>query len=236
MEPDRELLDRYVDGELPPSESARVAELMARHSEWDAYVRKQERLKQMLRAPLLELGDEVPERLLKAAGEAPVSWRWRLRRALAKGFTPARLVPIGAALAAGLVIGIALRPASEFTADKAGRVMVQGNVSKALDQQMASAQPADGGTQIGISFRDKGGRSCRTFSNGAHAGLACHEAAGWVIQILTRHDAEDAGAEYHMASSGMPQAVRQAVAASIQGEPFDARQEERARTAGWTGN
>ena len=84
MEPDRELLDRYVDGELPPAESARVVQLMARHPDWDEYVRKQERLKHMLRAPLLELGDEMPERLLKTVRETPVSWRWRLRRWMAR--------------------------------------------------------------------------------------------------------------------------------------------------------
>jgi hypothetical protein len=235
MELDRELLDRYIDGELPPSEAARVVQLMARHPGWDAYVRKQERLKQMLRAPLLELGDEMPERLLKTVGEAPVSWRWRLRRALAKGLTPARLAPIGAALAAGLVIGIALRPAGEFTIDKSGRVLARGDVGKALDAQLASAQSADAVTQIGISFRDKGGRDCRTFSSGAHAGLACHETGGWVIQILTGHDAEDAGAVYRMASSGMPQAVRQAVNVSIQGAPFDAGREALAKAQGWRG-
>ena len=235
MEPDRELLDRYVDGELPPGENARVAELMARHSEWDAYVRKQERLKQALRAPLLELGDAVPDRLLKTAGEAPVSWRWRLRRSLAKGFTPARLAPIGAALAAGLVIGIALRPTGEFTTEETGRVLAQGDVGKALDQQLASTQPAGAATQIGISFRDKGGRSCRTFSSRAQAGLACHETGGWVIQVLTAHDTEDAGADYRMASAGMPQAVRQAVTASIQGAPFDAGREALAKAQGWRG-
>lgn len=236
MEPDRELLDRYVDGELSPDERASVARLLALYPDWDAYVRRQEKLKQMLRVPLPELGDAMPERLLKSVRETPVSPRWRLRQEIAKGFTPARLAPIGAALAAGLVIGIALRPASQFTTDQSGRVMAQGDVSKALDRQLASAQAADAATQIGISFRDKGGRDCRTFSSGAHAGLACHETDGWVIQILTRHQAEDAGAEYRMASSAMPQAVRQAVTARIQGAPFDARQEESARAAGWNAN
>jgi len=236
MEPDRELLDRYIDGELPPDQRAGVARLLALYPTWDEYVRKQDGLKQMLRAPLLELDGEMPERLRKSARESPISWRWRLRQTLANGLAPARLAPFGAALAAGLMIGIALRPAGEFTTDQAGRVLALGAVSKALDQQLASTQPADAGTQIGISFRDKGGRACRTFSSAAHAGLACHETGGWVIQILTGHDAEDAGAAYRMAGSAMPDAVRQAVTASIQGAPFDARQEERARAGGWTGN
>ena len=235
MEPDRELLDRYVDGELPPAESTRVVQLMARHPDWDEYVRKQERLKHMLRAPLLELGDEMPERLLKTVRETPVSWRWRLRRALEQGCTPARLVPIGAALAAGLVIGIALRPASEFATDKSGRMLAQGSLGEVLDRQLASAQPSTASAQIGISFRNKSGQDCRTFSSGANAGLACHETAGWVIQTLTSHDAEDAGAAYRMASSGMPDAVRRAVSASIQGAPFDAGQEARAKADGWRG-
>jgi hypothetical protein len=236
MEPDRELLDRYIDGELPPRERASVARLLALYPSWNEYVRKQDGLKQMLRAPLPELDGEMPERLLKTVRETPVSWRWRLRHALAKSLTPARLAPFGAALAAGIVIGLALRPAGEFTTDEAGRLLALGPVREALDQQLASTQPAEAGAQIGISFRDKAGRNCRTFSSGAHAGLACHETGGWVIQILTGHDTEDAGAAYRMAGSGMPEAVRQAVNASIQGAPFDARQEERARAAGWNGN
>ena len=76
---DRETLNAFIDGQLPPEEMKRVAALLAECPDWENYVRQQDRLKRALgmeaviRAP-------VPERLLQTAQSAPVSWRWWLAR------------------------------------------------------------------------------------------------------------------------------------------------------------
>jgi hypothetical protein len=235
MEPDRELLDRFVDGELSPRETERVAALMAEHPAWNDYVRKQEGLRSLLRAPLPGLDEPVPERLIHAALTAPVSWRWRLRHVLGADGQLRRLAPIGMALAAGLVIGIALRPQGEFSVDGSGQMLARGDLGRALDTKLAVDNEAGAAPRLGISFRNKSGQDCRTFSSGENAGLACHRSGGWVIETLARNVSEDAGAAYRMAGSEMPDAVRRAVTASIADEPFDAPAEARARAGGWQG-
>ena len=45
----RKILDMFVDGELPSREMDNLAPLLEVHPEWDAYVRKQELLRRMLR-------------------------------------------------------------------------------------------------------------------------------------------------------------------------------------------
>ena len=45
---DRKILDMFVDGELPPREMDSLARLLALYPDWEAYVRKQERLRRLL--------------------------------------------------------------------------------------------------------------------------------------------------------------------------------------------
>ena len=46
---DRKILDMFVDGELSPREMDNLAGLLEIHPDWDAYVRKQELLRRLLR-------------------------------------------------------------------------------------------------------------------------------------------------------------------------------------------
>jgi len=231
MELSRETLDRFVDGELPPKEMERVAEMLAAHPDMNAYVQRQEHLRGELRARFGELDCQVPLRLIEAVRTAPVSWQWRFRTWRERNLTVRRLVPAGAALLLGLVAGVAVRPQADLGANAAGQLVAQGALGRTLDTALASA----GAGQIGISFRDKAGRDCRTFSKGESAGLACHQAGTWVVETLARRTVEDDGAAYRMAGSEMPDAVRQAVTASIEGAPYDARAEAQARDRGWSG-
>jgi hypothetical protein len=49
MEVSRKILDMFVDGELSSREMENLAALLEEHPDWDAYVRKQETLRAMLR-------------------------------------------------------------------------------------------------------------------------------------------------------------------------------------------
>jgi hypothetical protein len=235
MHLNRELLDKFVDGELSPQDSKRVAEQLAQQPEWNAYVQQQDALRQLLRARFAELGQAVPERLVKTALEAPVSRWWFLRRAL--GFHPAlRLAAAaGLALAVGLVVGLGLRPQADFVPGPSGQLLARGGLGRALDNRLAAENPAGTATRLGISFRNRSGRDCRTFSSGESAGIACHANGDWVIETIVRHQAENARAQYRMAGSEMPEAVRRAIMSAIVGEPFDAAAEQRARARGWPG-
>ena len=120
MELNRELLDRFVDGELAPADMERVAGMLTDHPEWDAYVRRQEELRSVLGARFRELDGEMPRRLIEAARTAPISWQWRLRSWRQRNLAVRRLVPAGAALALGLVAGIAIRPPGDLGTDASG--------------------------------------------------------------------------------------------------------------------
>ncbi len=234
MELNREILDRFVDGELSPKEMEEIAQALVRHPDLGAYVAEQERLRSLMRARYRDLDDAMPPRLIHAALTAPVSWRWRLRQLLSRRFLIRQLLPAGAMLAAGLALGVGLKPPGDFTVLPSGAVMAAGALGHVLDTQLAAAATGSG-PAIGISFRDKAGDDCRTFSNGESAGLACHRGGAWVVDALIWRKAEDASAAYRMAATDMPDALRRAVEGRIAGAPFDAAREIRARAQGWRG-
>jgi hypothetical protein len=228
---DDEVLSAFLDGELPPKEMERVATLLAERPDLNAKVLHHEKLRSNLRQAFAEIvSASVPDRLRQAAQSAPISWRWRLKRFLA--FPSIKfLVPAGATLAAGLVIGFLLQPTNDLTFNN-GALMASGTLATALDDKLASSGYDGTGPRIGISFRNRDGRDCRTFTNGNLAGLACHQQNGWTIGTLVHQPSEQSGT-YRMAGSEMPDAIRQAVTASIAGEPFDAAAEKAAREIGW---
>lgn len=227
---DKETLNAFVDGELPPKEMERIAALLQTRPDLDAYVKRQETLRAALRMDGL-LRQPVPHRLVETAQSAPVSWRWRLRSGLANH--PMRWISsaTAAALAFGLVVGLALRPASDIA--MSGRIMLaQGALRDALDTRLAGYDGT--GPRMGISFRDRDGSDCRTFDDRDTAGLACHRSGSWIVTALAARPRETAGA-YRMAGSEMPDPIRRAVEASIVGAPFDAAAEAKARASGWSG-
>jgi hypothetical protein len=228
----RESLNAFVDGELPPKEMERIAALLAGRPELAAYVAAQENLRATLKMPDI-LAGASPRHLVDAIYQSPVSWRWRLRSVATRGFTVRMLAPAGAALSLGLVIGVALHPAGDLAmAD--GQVVARGALGAALDTKLASAGYDGQGARIGISFHNQAGEACRTFTSGDSAGLACHRAGAWIVGTMVTQAPESTGL-YRMAGSQMPAAVRQAVANSIAGAPFDAATEARAKAQGWTG-
>jgi hypothetical protein len=140
------------------------------------------------------------------------------------------------ALTAGLAIGHAW-PRGDFSGNAKGALVARGALGEALDRRLAWEQQTGSKLPlIGLTFRNKSGEFCRTFFSGAHAGLACRRNDVWVVDALVRHASESAGASYRMVGSEMPEPLRTAVMGSIEGEPFNATAEVRARNNGWSGN
>ena len=229
---DRETLNAFVDGELPPQEMARIAALLETQPESKAYVLKQEKLRGTLRFEDVMVAPP-PARLVETVQAAPVSWRWRLRAVWGRRFVVRSLVPATAALLAGLIIGLTAQSDGDLVQSQ-GQMLARGNLAQALGIKLASSGYGGQGPRIGISFRNRAGRDCRTFASGSQAGLACHQGSDWVVSTLVTQSPESAGT-YRMAGSEMPDAVRRAVEASIQGAPFDAIAEAQARANGWAG-
>jgi hypothetical protein len=228
-EPTRETLAAFIDGELAPEEMECIAAILAERPDLDAWVRRQEELRLGMKGAFSELmAAPPPTRLVQAAKRAPTSWRWHLRQVTA----PRVWAPAGAALALGLVIGIALQPTGDFV-NRGGQIVAQGALATALNDKLASEGYAGSGPRVGISFRNRDGHYCRTFDADAQAGLACHGNESWTIALLTAHPPPKSSGAYRMAGSEMPDVIRAAVGADIRGEPFDAAAEKAARDRGW---
>ena len=231
-DPSKDTLSAFVDGALEPKEMERVARLLETRPELDAWVRRQERLRADLKISFSSIAQAaVPDRLIAAVHDTPVSWRWRLRQTL-PSLTIHTLAPAGIALAAGLVLGLFLQPRGDLSVT-GDRLLARGALANALDTQLASAGDTGAGPHIGISFRNRDGRDCRSFTDGDRAGLACHEGDRWAIAMLVHQPDATTGGAYRMAGSEMPAALRDTVTESIAGEPFNAAAEKAASENGW---
>lgn len=243
-----ERLMAWVDGELPPAEAEQVAAAVAADAGLAARAARLQGLNQQLRAAFAaELDEPVPAGL----------------DAIARGehrATPGReaaIIPLASrrrrlgwaqwgGLAAGVVLAVALlprlgpwgdRPGDTVQALADGRLMARGPLADALQHGLAGEPPAHG-TRVLLSFRDRSGQFCRSFAAPAGRGLACREAAGWQVVVLTAPVASAAAAppssdRLRLASSDLPAAVLAAVEQRIAGLALDAAQERAARDAGW---
>jgi hypothetical protein len=224
---DDDLLMAFADGELDELSRARVERAIAEDPALRARLAQQQRLRATLAAHYGPTADEaVPERLRAMLETEVVRLPAPKPRPRWQSF---------AALAATLVLGLALGrtllvPAGPVGIEN-GTMVAQGALAHALETQLASAQPADAATRIGLSFAATDGRLCRTFDSAALSGLACRGDSGW--QLMTTAAASGGPRTgYRQAGSGNPQ-VLAAAQELMAGDAFDAAAERRARESGW---
>lgn len=235
-----EMLMAYLDNELSPDERARVDAALIADADLRSRLKRQERVHEMLHAAFAPaMTERTPERLVTAAMTTPASWRWRLGQWFAMaGEERVRLAPrLAGAMAA--VAGVAVVGLFALTLTRTGispepPFGASGDLAYALENKLAS-DDVEFGPRVGVTFRAKDGAICRTFDVGGapenYAGLACRAGDGWTVKTYV--DAPGRSGAYETASAGMPQAVRDAVFALIEGEPFDAQAERDARADGW---
>jgi hypothetical protein len=247
MEPTRDQLDAFIDRELSIADMQKMEAILAQRPDLAAYVEQQMLLRAQLSdtfAPLM--GEPAPQRLRDAVMSAPVSMRYRIGarvRAMMDDTRSAQfilhsLVPTTAALVCGLLIGMSYehgpRPSLQILSD--GQTIAQGTLASALTNQLASAGVPASGPRIGVSFQNRTGQDCRTFtlpgSRASTTGVACRQGADWIVAALAAAPGETPGA-YQQAGAEMPPLVRSAVNAMIAGEAFDAAAERAARSRGW---
>jgi len=246
---DDDTLQAYVDGELDAAATAGIDAALAHDEVLARRVRQARALRAQLKAAFDPVLDEpVPAHLsalLRSASPQVLIAATPLPTHIARrGFGAGRhrashrwLVP-GAAVAASIaVLAVALwwKQGGDLVRMHDGQQFAAGALSRALDQGLASAPDPHASIAIGLSFRSADGNICRTFvqrTRPAMAGLACHEAAGWSLPVLSAAE-KPAGGELRQAASSLPPAVQAAIDARIKGEAFDAKQERAARDAGW---
>lgn len=230
MDLDDEMLMAFLDGELDEIRRRRVERALEADPVLRARLETQRRLRERLAAhygPVME--EDVPERFrlmldtrvadLAAARARRARPLWQTAMALA------------ATLVLGLVLGRALPGEGGPAGFEGGAMIARGELAEALDTRLASAQPADAATRIGVTFARADGSLCRTFQSPALDGLACREEAGWRLVVTA---AGDGGASTEFRQAGSGSALVMAAAQELMAdEPLDAAGEARARDSGW---
>jgi hypothetical protein len=228
-----EQLYAYVDGELPEAQRTLIAEAIAEDANLAQRVARQQALRDRLRESFDGvLYEPVPDRLMGLVKRRrPVD---SILSSRSGWFAIAASILVGSIAA---LLTVQWRSGADLTTFKEGGLVAHGALASALDEQLASAIPPNASVHVGLSFKARSGRYCRTFdiagAQGA-AGLACHDQQQWRILTLIGKPAEEgAGAGYRMAGSNMPSLLLQSVSENISGEPLDPQGEMRVRSAGW---
>jgi hypothetical protein len=224
----------WLDGELGPGEAARVAAEVEADPELAAKAERHRALQARLTQAFGVVADaRVPEQLSAAAQPAEAEV---IDFAAAKGSraTRWRSVPQWAALAATLAVGVFVGTMVPQRRDapvavEGGQLYAASALDRALDAQLASAP--SGPVRIGLTFRDRSGAICRTFTEPAQSGLACRSGDRWQLRGLFAAP-EGQGGNYRMAA-GMDPGLAALVDTTMAGEPFDGAREKAARDTGW---
>jgi hypothetical protein len=144
-------------------------------------------------------------------------------------------LPQWAAMAATLAIGVI---AGQLVGDRSGapiesrdgRLVAAASLDRALDAQLASAE-GNGRVRVGLTFRDRNGGICRSFTNDGASGLACREGDDWQVEGLFAAPEGQQG-DYRMAAGEDPR-LAALIDERIAGEPFDGSAERAAMEKGW---
>lgn len=226
-----ETLMAYADDELAAAARETVDAAMREDPQIARRIEYYRRQREQLRSafdPVLQ--EPVPGRLI-AAAQGMRSVRPRRRWVTPELGAVAASLLVGAMLSWGV---LRLQGDPSIIAGADGLVAA-GALSRSLSGDLAS-EAAGGPVRLGLSFRDRSGSYCRTFSLGdgdETAGLACRKAETWQVELATRGNEAADSAAYRHAGSPLPAELRSAIEARIAGEPLDATEEQAARARGW---
>lgn len=225
----------WLDGELDPAEAAEVEAAVAADPDLARTMEHHRAMQHRLRAAFDPIAEQqvALSAYLPASAQSPVASLAKARVAKAGRTMPGfwtQAAAMAATFAIGLMTGNMLlqNPASPVVPE-GGRLVAAAALEEALYTRLAS-QPVEEGPKIGLTFRDRDGKICRTFTDLAASGLACREGGDWRVRALIQMP-EGQGGEFRMASGETE--LAELVDSTIVGEPFDATQEKAAQDAGW---
>ena len=231
---DEELFFAWLDGELERDEAARVAAQVASDPALKAKADRHRNFGSRLRGAF--------DPVVAEAGAPPrfsspdvIDFQARHSQHTARKARPMSVATQWGAMAATLAIGIAVGSMLQSAPDEPvarenGVLVASASLENALYTGLASA-PAAEGARIGLTFRDKSGAVCRSFTDRKVSGLACRDGGDWQIRGLFQGEEGYAG-DYRMASGEDPR-LAALVDERIAGEPFDAAAEKAAMEQGW---
>ena len=221
-----EMLIAYADGEADADTRAAVEAALAADPTVAERLAAHQAMRTRFAYAFAGVIDEPPpQRLIDAILNEPKDIQLDSRRLPAW----AALAGMAACLVLGLGFGFQLRPQPQIGPDFAAH----GALAQALDSHLASAGQDGQAVRIGVSFKARDGRYCRSFQTSgsdAVAGLACRDAKAWKVQMAMSQPAQTG--DFRTAASAPP-AVMSAVDQLIEGSPLDAAGEQAAKARGW---
>lgn len=221
----------WLDGELGPDEAAEMDAKVASDPKLQRLAEQHRALGVQLRRAFDPVAAApVPEHLRGAVRPpAGVIDFAAVKRERSMPSLP-QWAAIAATLAVGIITGIMIPQRASAPVEVQGsKIYAAAALNRALDTQLAS-EPA-GDVRIGLTFRDRAGEVCRSFTAAAASGLACREEGRWKLRGLFAVP-EGQGSAYRMAA-GMDPDLAALVDSTIAGEPLDAVQEKSAQARGW---
>lgn len=227
---DPQTIAAFVDGELDEVAARRIEREAEHDAALAAEIARHRALKSALVQHYAPVADEpVPDRLRALLADDDKVVSLSARRATVRArFGAMHWGAMAAALILGLTVGLRpWMPAADVATDK-GMLVAAGPLAEALDTQLASNQPAGAPVRIGLSFRDREGRYCRSFESANIDGISCREEGRWSLERTLRGQQSS---DYRQASSGE---LASAAAQMMAGEPLDAAAERLARSKGWS--
>ncbi|MEO8297242.1 MAG: hypothetical protein ABI574_05485 [Burkholderiales bacterium] len=239
----------YVDGELDSARRSALEQALASDAALRDRVNTWRAQRERLAAAYHPVLDEpVPDRLAQllapAARAAAVVDLAAVRAARSTKRPAAPDWRQWGGLAASLVLGLALgmmvdrggAPSNGTDSAVAmvdGRLVATGPLAQALLSQLASEPPAQATVAVQLSFVDRAGAYCRTFSTPALAGLACRQADLWAVQQVVAASEPASGSAMRQAATALPREVLDVVDRRVAGAVLNAAAERQARDAGW---
>jgi hypothetical protein len=189
-----------------------------------------ERLSALLRAPIAEPVEEAtPPKIVDLAER-------RQQRDERRGMASwAAWGGMAASFALGVVLGVQLLGSGAageggaLVSEAGGRLVAGKRLAEALDTQVAGEA---GGVAVQLTFVDRSGHYCRTFSAGETAGIACRQADRWTVDATAKAEQAPTSA-MRQAGSPLPRALLDAVDAQIDGAALTADQVKQAQQRGW---
>lgn len=219
----------WLDGELPEPQASAMAARVAADPELAAFADQHRALSTRLSAAFAPvLAAPVPEPLQTAAEPRTAEVLDFAARARRRQWSVAGLAA-AASLALGLLIGTNVPGKGDSFRSTGGQLAAAGILDAALDRQLAAAGEQSG-VRIGLSFKDREGRYCRTFAAEAQNGLACRRGEDWAIEGLVRSGSTQG--DYRMAS-GQDPALSALIDGRLAGEALDPAAEAQAVAEHW---
>ena len=192
---DEELM-AYADGELAAERRRALDDALAADATLRARVAALRARRQQVASAYAGVLDEpVPERLrtllAPPASATVIDLAGARVRKVERGLSWAHWGGMAACVLLGVLMGLLFAPRSgdALLGEHGGHLVAGGALAQALNAQLASEAQPTSAVAVQLSFVDKGGRYCRTFSSAQIAGLACRDGAAWSVVVASRAEA-----------------------------------------------